>query len=118
MAKIRINAGKYRQIITFQQRTGTKNEYGELIDNDTNWENVLTTRSAIYPVSGKEVLTAEFVNSELTHRIHIRFPGRNVSINSHMRIKYGTRIFHIISPPINFQELDRELQLLCKEVII
>jgi hypothetical protein len=32
-----------------------------------------------------------------------------------MRVLFGERVFSIVSPPINFQEKNIELQILCKE---
>jgi SPP1 family predicted phage head-tail adaptor len=109
----RINAGKYRHIITFQRLKTDTDTYGE-IDPDipTNWENVLTTRASILPISGKEYFEAEVKNAELTHRIQLRFIK---GIDSKMRVQFGSRSFDIVSPPINFQEKNVELQLMCKE---
>ena len=115
MTLFRVNAGKYRHIITFQEKGTTNNEYGEVSTSDADWIDVYKTKAGIYPISGKEVMTAEFVNSDITHKIHIRFT-QEVGLNSHMRIKYGNRIFAIISPPIDFQEKHVEFQILCKEV--
>lgn len=113
MTMFRINAGKYRHIITFQKLGETRNSYGEIDrDNNDNWENVLTTRAGIFPISGKELLSAEFVKAEMTHKIQLRYIK---GINSDMRVLFGTRIFDIVSPPINFQEKNLELQLMCKE---
>jgi SPP1 family predicted phage head-tail adaptor len=50
----------------------------------------------------------------MTHRIFVRF-NPTLKINSSMRILFGDRIFDIISPPINFQEKNIELSILCKE---
>ena len=113
MPKVRINAGKYRHIITFQRLRDNPNSYGEVpTTNDTNWEDAFTVRAGIFPISGKEVLTDEVKNGEISHRILIRYTH---GIESNMRIKFGNRIFLIVSPPINFQEMNLEMQLLCKE---
>lgn len=111
MTKFMINPGSYRHIIVFQQMSSTQNSYGE---NTEEWTDVIKTRGGIYPISGKEFFAADTVNNEVTHKINMRYiPG----ITSDMRIMFGDRIFHLISPPINFQEKNVELQLLCKEVI-
>jgi SPP1 family predicted phage head-tail adaptor len=113
MTRYRINPGELRHIITFQKKSGTKNEYKEKINE---WVDVMTARAAIYPLSGKEFYAAEKMNSQVTHKIHIRYNPIQ-TITSDMRIKFGTRIFELISPPINFQEKNIEIQLLCKELM-
>jgi SPP1 family predicted phage head-tail adaptor len=112
---MRINAGKYRHVVTFQKNTGETNSYGEISDKESNWTDYFTTKAGIFPINGKEALTEEYSNSQITHRIHIRYIP-NMPIDSHMRIKFGGRIFTLTSPPINFQEMNREYQILCKEV--
>jgi SPP1 family predicted phage head-tail adaptor len=111
MTRYRINPGEFRHIITFQKKSGEQNDYGEVIDQ---WEDIITTRAAIYPISGKEFFSAEKINNETTHKVNIRYmPG----ITPDMRIKFGERIFDLIAPPINFQEKNVQLQLLCKELV-
>jgi SPP1 family predicted phage head-tail adaptor len=115
MTRYKINAGKYKHIVTFQKLVETTNEYGEIIrDGDTNWEDFIKARVGIYPISSKEIVQAKMTESEITHRIQMRYDPTFV-INSHMRIKYGSRIFDIVSPPINYQEANREIEMLCKE---
>ena len=111
MTKYRINPGDFRHVIIFQKRTKYQNDYGEEIDE---WVDVIKTRAAIYPMSGREFFAAEQVQSEITHKINIRYvPG----ISSDMRILFGERVFEMDSPPINFQEKNILLQLMCKELM-
>lgn len=111
MTRFKINPGEYCHVIVFQSLDEESNSYGEPSDR---WTDVLKTRAGIYPISSKEFFASYTVNSELTHKINMRYlPG----ITADMRIKYGERIFQIKGPPINFQEKNIELQLLCKELI-
>lgn len=110
MTRYRINPGELRHIIIFQKLLNTQNDYGELTGQ---WNDVLTTRAGIYPISGKEFYAAETVNSEVSHKVNIRYMK---GLSPDMRIKFGDRFFSIISI-INFQERNIELQLLCKELI-
>lgn len=108
-----INAGKYRHIVTFQRLKETQNSYGETsTNNDLNWEDAFTVRVGIFPISGREALTEEVRRGEISHRIQLRY---REGIDNRMRIKFGDRIFEIISPPINSKELNHELYLICKE---
>lgn len=109
MSKYRINAGDFRHLITIQKLDKKRNEYGELIED---WVYFLEVRAAIYPLSGKDFFAAETLNSEATHKINIRYVE---GITSAMRIKFSNRYFEIISPPINFQEKNILLQIMCKE---
>jgi SPP1 family predicted phage head-tail adaptor len=113
MTLYKINPGKYRHIIEIQRNDKVRDSYGRITDS---WTPVTTTRAGIFPISGRDVFTRDFVESEISHRIHIRYDPAHV-INSQMRILFENRIFHIIAPPINFQEKNIELQILCKEVV-
>lgn len=112
MSRYQINPGEFRHIVSIQKKGKVKNSYGERIED---WIDYFKVRVAIYPVSGKELFAAEKVNNETTHKINMRYIP-NKSITPDMRIKFGERIFDIISPPINFQEKNIELQIMCKEV--
>ena len=110
MSRYRINPGELRHRITIQKLNNSQNEYGEVSEL---WEDILNVRAGIYPISGKEFFAAETVNSEISHKVKIRYiEGRMPN----MRIKFNNRIFSIESV-INFQERNIELQLLCKELI-
>jgi SPP1 family predicted phage head-tail adaptor len=114
MTKFQINAGKYRHIVTFQRLRENQNTYGEVAKNiDVNWENAFQARVGIFPLSGKEILTEDVRKGEISHKILMRYTK---NVDSSMRIKFGNRIFEIVSPPINFQEMNLEMQLLCSEI--
>ena len=111
----RINAGKYRHIVTFQRLRDTQNLYGETSTNiEENWEDAFTARVGVFPISGREALglDANVKLGEISHRIVLRY---TMGVESNMRIKFGTRIFDIISPPVNNYERNDELLLFCKE---
>ena len=110
MSRYRINPGELRHRITFQKLNNSQNEYGEISEF---WEDILNIRAGIYPISGKEFFAAETVNSEITHKVKIRYVE---GLTPNMRINFNNRIFSIESI-INFQEKNIELQLLCKELI-
>jgi SPP1 family predicted phage head-tail adaptor len=111
----RINSGKYRHIVTFQRLKDTQNLYGETSTNtDENWEDAFTARVGVFPISGREALglDADMRLGEISHRIVLRYTK---GVANNMRIKFGTRIFDIISPPVNNYERNEELLLFCKE---
>ena len=110
-----MNPGKYRHVVIIQRQIATDNPYGERPrKDDANWENVMTTRAGIFPISGRDIFEAMRTDSEITHKIFVRYDP-TIKIDSSMRILFDGRIFDIISPPINFQEKNIELSILCKE---
>jgi SPP1 family predicted phage head-tail adaptor len=109
----RINAGKYRHIVTFQRLKEAQNLYGETSVNvEENWEDAFTARVGIFPISGREALTQDVKLAEISHRIVLRY---KTGVDTNMRIKFGNRIFDITSPPVNSYERNDELLLFCKE---
>lgn len=96
----------------FQRQTTVRDTYGQ---TKNIWTDAYKTRAGIFPISGKEVFTRDFVESEISHRVHIRY-NPTIEIDSKMRILFENRVFEVTAPPINFQEQDIELQILCKEV--
>jgi SPP1 family predicted phage head-tail adaptor len=110
MTKFLQNAGSYRHPITFQKQTTEKNEFGEKV---STWVDFAQSRAGIYPVSGKDYFAAEQIHSDVTTKVHVRYmPG----ITADMRVKFGERIFKIVAV-LNFQENNKELQLMCKEML-
>ena len=109
MLRYRINPGELRHKISIQQYSKLTNDYGEVeINNDGIWTEVMTIKAGIYPISGREFFAAETVNSEITHKVKIRYTE---GLKPNMRIVFNNRIFSIESI-INFKELNIELQLL------
>ncbi len=105
-----MRAGDLRNRVKIQSKSVTRNTFGEEV---VSWVDVATVWAAIEPLSGREFLAAQAVNAELTVRIRIRY---RTGIDSSMRVLFGTRVFEIISPPINPVSDKRELHLMCKEL--
>lgn len=103
--RYRINPGELRHRITFQLQ--------DLDSEDEDWKYIATTWANINPISGKEYYSAETINSDLTHKIRLRY---RKGITPDMRVIYNDRIFYIISV-INEYEKNTMLQLMCRELI-
>lgn len=103
-----MDIGKLRHRITIQRQVNEVNDYGAPV---TIWKNVATVWADIRPLSGREYFSAQQVQSEVTTQIWIRY---HQGIVPTMRIKFGKRLFAIVSV-INAQERNITLQLLCKE---
>ena len=85
----------------------------DLDSEDEDWKDIATTWANINPISGKEYYSAETINSDLTHKIRLRY---RKGITPDMRVIYNDRIFYIISV-INEYEKNTMLQLMCRELI-
>jgi SPP1 family predicted phage head-tail adaptor len=69
--------------------------------------------AAIEPLSTKELLHAQQISAELSVKIRIRFNNR---VSAEDGVIYGDRIFEIVGPPINVDEVGAEMILMCKEI--
>ena len=109
-----IDPGKMRHRVIFQSFTGAVDSFGDPQQNDdSQWEAVAILWAAIDPVSGKEFYAAQQSQSEVTHKVRCRYwPG----LTTAMRIKYGSRLFKIISI-LDWEERHESLLIMCKELV-
>lgn len=102
-----MNVGKMRNRITFQRQADEKDE---LAGYEDRWVDVATTWAQISPISGKEYFS-QVRETTVSHKIYCRYrPG----IHPGLRIKFGDRIFRIISV-INWEERNEGLTIMCEE---
>jgi SPP1 family predicted phage head-tail adaptor len=101
--------------VTFQQRaTGSDPNDGSAL---TNWVDVIANMPvAIAALSGRELMAAQAVQSEVSHQIELRYHPllaipKDVAA---MRIVFGTRIFNIHSA-VTLDERRREMRILASE---
>lgn len=76
------------------------------------WSIYATVWASLKPLKGNELLLAEQVHSETTHIVTI---GYRSDLTTEHRIKYGARIFEIVSA-LNNNEANIDLVMQCKEV--
>ncbi len=109
-----IDVGKMRHRITLQRFDGERDGYGDpLEDDDDHWADVATTWAAIDPISGREFYAAEQSQSEVTHKVRLRYhPG----LTTAMRISWAGRRLKILSI-IDWEERHESLLLMCKELV-
>lgn len=100
-----MDPGKLNHRITFQIQN--------LDSEEEEWNDIVTTWASINPISGREYYQAETINSDLTHKVRLRY---RKGITPDMRILYKDRIFNIVSV-INEYEKNTMLQLMCRELI-
>jgi SPP1 family predicted phage head-tail adaptor len=102
--------GKLRHGIAIERVAETQDADGSVIEA---WSTYATVHGSIEPISGREYFAAQSTQADVTHRIGIRYLS---GIVPKMRVKYGSRIYDILSV-INIDERNRELQLMCRESI-
>lgn len=109
-----IDAGNLRHRVVFECFTGNTDEFGGAMDyDDTEWSLFRSCYAAIDPTSGREFYEAHQSQSEVTHKIRCRyFAGLKPS----MRIRYGERIFKIISV-IDWEERHESFLIMAKELV-
>ena len=101
-------SGRLNHKIVIEQRTETKNTLGEDI---TTWTTYKWTWAQVSPLSGKEYLSNNELQSSVTGRVSMRYLA---GVTTDMRINWNDRMFDIISI-INTEERNRELILMVEE---
>ncbi len=104
-----MQAGRLRHRITIQEPVTARNGFNEAI---TTWVTVATVWASVEPISGREFFAAEHVQSEITHRIRVRY---RAGIAPTMRVVFNGR-YLMIESVINYGERNTDLQLMCREM--
>lgn len=101
-----MRAGKLRHYVSLQEKSVTRDAFGgEVI----TWVDRYTNAPvSIEPLKGTNLIAAQQVHPELTAVIRLRYLP---DVSPQWRVKFGTRIFSIIGPPIVSMTRDREMLL-------
>lgn len=110
--KPNINTGSLRHRITIQRFVPEKDELGQESESDGEWVDHKQVWSDIKTMQGREYFAAAAIQAESTTRFIIRYSD---SITSNMRIVYKGRVFEIVQPPINDDELYKTMTIITKE---
>lgn len=105
-----LNTGQLRHRITIQHFVFVKDELGQ--ESDGEWLDLKQVWADIKTMQGREYFAAASVQAENTTRFITRFTD---GITSDMRIIYKGRVFEIVQPPINDDELFKTLTIITKE---
>lgn len=89
-----LRSGSLNRRISIQQRSTTNNTFGE---QSTTWSTVATVWGEISPLSARELMAAQAVQSEVSHQITVRYQAifANPKTVAGMRAVYNGRIFNI-----------------------
>ncbi len=106
-----IRAGELRhEVVLLRPDTSVQDKIGQPV---VVWTAASTVWAAVKPIAGREFFAAEKLNSEVTHRIIMRY--YDGGITAAWRVKFGMRNFRIESVIVP-NEVESEMQLMCKEV--
>lgn len=108
-----MRAGTLRHKITVQQKSTTRDDYGQPLDA---WPDVVTVRASAVNKGGGEFYAAQKINAEVTELFKTRYSTSTAAIKPKMRVEFGTRHFDILHIN-NVDEANKELQLLCRELV-
>ena len=103
-----MQAAKLRHRITIDTATTTQNSFGE---PTASWATTYAAWASIEPLNGRELIQAQQVQSEVTHRVILRHRD---SVTPRQRVSFGSRTLEILYV-INPDERNERLELLCKE---
>ena len=103
-----IDSSALNRRITIQSRASTIDSYGQQI---TTWTDLVSCWASIEPLSGREIIAAQAVSSELSHTVTIRYRS---AVTAAMRVLYQSRVFNIQSAT-DPDTAHIALQLLCSE---
>lgn len=108
-----MRAGDLRHRAVLQQQVNTTDSFGQ---QALTWTTLATIWCQISPISGREALLAQQVQSEITHQITCRYrPEFAVPKTvATYRLLFGSRAFNITSS-INKDERNREITLVATE---
>jgi SPP1 family predicted phage head-tail adaptor len=105
-----MRAGRLRHRITIQEKSVSRNTYGE---EQISWVDVATVWGAVEPLRGDEFIESARAGAEVTTRIVIRYRS---GIQPEMRVVYGSHVYDVVAV-IDVDGRGRELQLMCREVL-
>lgn len=106
-----MRAGQLRHKITIEQLdTSTADAMGAAVKI---WTLFCVCWARVQPVSGKEFFNANQERAQISHKIRIRYVAE---ITPAHRVNFGGRLFNI-QTVINFDERNRELEILAVEIV-
>jgi SPP1 family predicted phage head-tail adaptor len=104
-----IDPGRLRERVTIQQATATRNRIGETVQT---WGTFAEVWASVEGLSGREVLQSGQQQTEVTHRVRMRYV---TGLTQLMRLSWRGRILEITSLLEHNNRTEHEL--LCVEAI-
>ena len=108
MGRGKATSSRLRQRLTLQQEVQTPDSAGGYT---RSWQDVASLWAEIVPVSGREAWFAGQLQSEVTHKILLRYRS---GVSAGMRLLFESRVF-AIRYVMNVREENELLELLAQE---
>ena len=105
-----LNSGDFRNRISIEQPVVIKDELNQVIE--TSWQELKKAWSMIKTVKGSEYIEASASQATRIYRFVIPYTS---GITEEMRVNMKNRIFDIIEPPMNDDEMYQTLTIIAKE---
>ncbi|MFF2884254.1 phage head closure protein [Bacillus toyonensis] len=105
-----LNSGDFRNRISIEQPVVIKDELNQVIE--TSWQEVKKAWSMIKTVKGSEYIEASASQATRIYRFVIPYTS---GITEEMRVNMKNRIFDIVEPPMNDDEMYQTLTIIAKE---
>ncbi|KMQ14175.1 phage head closure protein [Bacillus mycoides] len=105
-----LNTGDFRNRIIIEQPVVIKDELNQVIE--TSWQELKKAWAMIKTVKGSEYIEASASQATRVYRFVIPYTS---GITEEMRINMKGRIFDIIEPPMNDDEMNQTLTIIAKE---
>lgn len=108
-----LRTGTLRHRAKLQQRSAAQDTLGGQI---TTWSDVATIWCDIQPLSGRELLAAQAVQSDVEYSVVARYRSEFATPKAvaAMRLLYGSRMLNIVAC-MNVDERNRTVELRCSE---
>lgn len=104
-----MRAGTLRHRVTIQRYELVVDDYGAPLHRES-WKDVATVWASVEAVSGRDFFAARQEQSEVTHKVTIRYRG---DVTAQMRVLHGGKVLGIVaSLPDN---RNTRLVLMCRE---
>lgn len=108
-----VRSGTLRKRLTFQTKATTQDALGQPVNT---WTDAFTCWGEVSPLSGRELIAAAAVQSEVTHTISVRYRSELAipKTVAAMRVLYKSRVFNLTAP-MNEDERDRLVTIMASE---
>jgi len=103
---VTIAAGDLSRRVTIQSRAATQDTFGA---QSSTWADVATVWAGIEPLTGRELMNAQTISSEISHKITMRYQSAwaNPKTVAGYRAVYGGRVFDIHASMNEFEGNER-----------
>lgn len=110
-----MRAGALRHSVLVEQRSSTTDALGGQVNT---WSTLATLQAEVRPLQGRELLSAQTIATEITHKITFRYDAifADPRTAAAYRISYGTRQFNVHGV-LNEGERDRAVIVYASEGI-